>query len=87
MTAEHYMMYRKALLFEDQEAVKNILEATNPSAVKAIGRKVRNFDQQVWEEHSFEIVVPGNMAKFHSNPELKAFLLGPEIKFWLKPVQ
>lgn len=76
MTAEHYMMYGKAQLFEDKEAAKKLLKATNPGAAKAIGREVNGFDQQVWEAHRFEIVVAGNVAKFNAHPELKAFLLG-----------
>lgn len=76
MTAEHYMMYRKALLFEDLEAGKQLLKVTNPGAAKDIGRKVRGFNQPVWEKHRFQIVVDGNLAKFSSHPELKDFLLG-----------
>ncbi|MDW3192086.1 MAG: NADAR family protein [Cytophagales bacterium] len=76
MTAEHYMMYSKALLFGDQSAAKKLLKATNPGEAKKIGREVQGFDQQVWEANRFEIVVTGNVAKFNSDPELKAFLLG-----------
>ena len=36
---------------------------------------MRNFDQLLWDEKKFEIVVRGNVAKFGQNPELKAFLL------------
>ena len=70
------MMYRKALLFEDQSAAEKLLKATNPGAAKAIGREVKGFDQPVWEQHRFEIVVAGNLAKFGSDTALRAFLLG-----------
>src|SRR5262245_57924159 len=40
-TAEHYMMYRKALLFGDQSCAELILQAPNPGAAKALGRAVR----------------------------------------------
>jgi ribA/ribD-fused uncharacterized protein len=75
MTAEHYMMYHKALLFNDQEAVNKLLKATNPGLAKKIGREVRGFDQQIWEENRSDIVVAGNMAKFSAYPEMKDFLL------------
>lgn len=75
MTAEHYMMYRKALLFKDAEAATKVLAATNPGAAKAIGRAVKGFEQTIWEQHRFEIVVGGNVAKFGAHPELKDFLL------------
>ena len=77
-TAEHYMMYYKAMLFGDQTAAEQILTANSPSQVKAIGRQVKNFDQQLWLKHRFDIVVRANKAKFNSDPALKAFLLNTE---------
>lgn len=75
MTAEHYMMYRKALLFDDGDAVNRLLSASNPGEAKAIGREVKGFNQAKWEANRFEIVVAGNLAKFSYHPELKEFLL------------
>lgn len=37
LTAEHYMMYHKALLFGDDKAAEKVLAATNPGAAKAAG--------------------------------------------------
>lgn len=78
MTAEHYMMYHKALRFNDYDAAKKVLTATNPGEAKAIGREVKSFDQAKWEACRFEIVVAGNLAKFSCNPELKEFLIGTD---------
>ena len=75
LTAEHYMMYRKAKLFEDSSAINQLLESVDPGKAKAIGRTVKGFDQTIWEEHRMEIAVSGNVAKFSSNPELKEFLI------------
>ena len=74
-TAEHYMMYGKAKLFGDTDAMEKALQAKNPGAVKAVGRSVKGFDQTVWNENKFELVVKANLAKFSSNDELKTFLL------------
>ena len=74
-TAEHYMMYGKAKLFDDALAMANILKANNPGAAKAEGRKVRNFNQERWNENKFDLVVNANLAKFKGNAELKEFLL------------
>ena len=74
-TAEHYMMAEKARLFGDEEAVQRIIAAPNASDAKAIGREVRGFDQDRWEEHRVDIVVRGNTAKFSQNPTLKEYLL------------
>jgi hypothetical protein len=45
-TAEHYMMYHKAQLF-DPAAGQAILDAPGPREAKALGRGVRNFDPDV----------------------------------------
>ena len=73
-TAEHYMMVEKARLF-DPSMVSKILEAKTTKEVKSLGRKVRNFDAEIWDEKSFEIVFMGNLAKFSQNEKLKSFLL------------
>mgnify|MGYP000429396373 CR=1 FL=1 len=42
---------------------------------KRLGRKVGNFEKEVWDARCEDIVVAGNIAKFSQNPEMKAFLL------------
>ncbi|WP_081737230.1 NADAR family protein [Shewanella sp. 38A_GOM-205m] len=75
ITAEHYMMYHKAKLFGDDIACARILLATTPGAAKAIGRELVGFNQEVWDERRFEIVLNANLAKFAQHTELKSFLL------------
>lgn len=74
-TAEHYMMAQKARLFGDAETLNAILASTDPAIAKKLGRQVKNFDNAVWNQHCFDYVVQGNIAKFSQNPELKNFLL------------
>jgi ribA/ribD-fused uncharacterized protein len=76
LSAEHYMMAAKARLFGDEETAGQILAAPHPGAAKALGRQVRDFDDQRWTEHRFEAVVAGNMAKFGQHPPLRDFLVG-----------
>lgn len=75
-TAEHFMMWRKAVLFEDVVTADRIRSATDPEQAKALGRAVTGFDGAVWSEHRCAVVVAGNLAKFGQNPELARFLLG-----------
>jgi hypothetical protein len=75
ITAEHYMMYHKAKLFGDNKAYEKVLSASNPGEAKAVGREVLGFEQELWDEKRFEIVVKANLSKFSQNPELKEFLL------------
>ncbi len=74
-TAEHWMMAGKARLFEDTEMLEKILVSKTPGEAKKLGRKVRNFDGEVWEQHRTEIVVQGNIHKFEQNEDLKTFLM------------
>jgi ribA/ribD-fused uncharacterized protein len=73
-TAEHFMMACKAALFGDDATRLEILEAPEPGAAKALGRKIRGFDEARWVEHRFDIVTRANHAKFSQNPDLREFL-------------
>ena len=73
-TAEHFMMAEKASLFGDQATKAQVLLARNPGAAKALGRQVVGFDEAVWAQHRFAIVVRANEAKFTQNAELLQFL-------------
>lgn len=70
-TAEHYMMAQKAKLFNDKEIFAQILQVKHPNEAKQLGRKVRNYNEQIWQEKRFDIVVQANFAKFSQHPELK----------------
>ncbi|GGM28095.1 NADAR family protein [Dactylosporangium sucinum] len=75
-SAEHFMMYRKALLFGDAAVAERILTVTHPNEAKTLGRRIARFDETVWERERFGIVVAGSVAKFDQNPPLRDFLLG-----------
>ncbi|GAA2660619.1 NADAR family protein [Nonomuraea recticatena] len=75
-SAEHYMMAHKAWLFDDRETAAKILAAGHPGEAKKLGRAVRDFDEEAWDAHRFDIVVRGNIAKFGQHAALKEFLLG-----------
>lgn len=74
-TAEHFMMAEKAALFDDQEIRAQVLQAPTPNAAKALGRKVHGFNDQLWLQHRYDIVVRANQAKFSQNPELNEYLM------------
>ncbi|PHH74342.1 hypothetical protein CDD80_3151 [Ophiocordyceps camponoti-rufipedis] len=62
--AEQYMMYSKAVLFEDTASATAILNANTPGRCKQLGRAVRGFDEAVWDLHKVSIVEEGNWWKF-----------------------
>ena len=77
---EQYFMYMKAIVFGDEEIAKQILADGDPKKVKALGRKVQNYDEQVWNDKRYQIMLKANVAKFSQNEDLKQLLLSPEYK-------
>jgi ribA/ribD-fused uncharacterized protein len=76
LSAEHFMMAAKARLFGDEEMAERIVAAAHPGQAKALGRRVRGFDEQRWAQERSGLVVTGNLAKFGQHPDLREFLLG-----------
>lgn len=72
--AEQYMILGKAEIFEDHAIGKQILENGNPHTVKALGRKVSNFKQDVWDRAKYSIVLNGNYHKFAQNNDMRDYL-------------
>lgn len=67
---EQYMMYCKAQLFGDKEVQAAVLATNDPGDMKKLGRQIKNFDQEVWNDNAYDIVTRGNVMKFSQNPEL-----------------
>lgn len=74
-SAEQYMMYKKAVLFNDGETALEILYAENPSDCKKLGMKVKQFDQNLWDSVKTKIVYKGNLLKFSQSESLASMLL------------
>ena len=56
---EQYMMYQKALLFDDMEIAGQILNTTNAGKIKAFGRRVKNYEDILWNGMRQLIVYQG----------------------------
>ena len=69
-SVEQYMMYEKAVLFNDHATAEKVLQTNNAAEIKALGRTVRNFDDDVWIKNREEIVYKGVLEKFRQNAEL-----------------
>ena len=74
-SAEQYMMAQKALLFDDIKTYDKIMSLSNPYKIKALGRLVKNFNQEIWDKHKEDIVFNGNLLKFSQNKKLCKQLL------------
>ncbi len=75
-TAEHFMMAAKARLFDDSESLSLILDARSPAEAKKLGRGVRGFASDVWDDECLAIVREGSIAKFGSSTLLTTYLVG-----------
>ncbi|MDR1070195.1 MAG: NADAR family protein, partial [Gracilibacteraceae bacterium] len=73
--AEQYMMAEKARLFADEEVCDSIMKAKDPKTMKALGKKVKFFDQTIWDKVKYSIVLSGNYYKFSQNKEMREYLL------------
>lgn len=74
-TAEHYMMWSKAMLFGDTAKAAEVLECKHPRDAKQKGREVSGFVKDVWESNCKKIVYDGNYAKFKQNPNIRHALM------------
>lgn len=73
--SEQCFMYQKAMLFNDFEIAKQVLNETDVRKIKALGRKVKNFNNELWDKHKEDFMFNACYAKFSQNDKLKDFLL------------
>lgn len=74
-TAEHWMMAQKAIIFNDSEALERIIKAKHPKEAKDLGRKVKGFNEGVWNKYRYASVLSGNKYKFTQNKEYHDILM------------
>lgn len=72
--AEQWMMFCKAKLFNDLDCLSLIMEAKHPREQKELGRKVKGFNKEKWNEVARDFVYQGNLIKFKQNHEAREAL-------------
>ena len=72
---EQYMMYQKAVYFHDVNVAAQILATDDVAQIKALGRLVKDYNDNHWNGVRQIIVYNGLYAKFSQNQDLKAQLL------------
>lgn len=72
---EQYMMYQKAVTFRDYDVAKDIMETDDVAEIKALGRKVKNYSDVIWNGMRQIVIYQGLFAKFQQNAILKQQLL------------
>lgn len=73
--AEQFMMFCKAMYFEDRDTARAIMKSNNPKEQKTLGRGVKNFNIEAWANVAKDIVYAGSYLKYSQNINLKDLLL------------
>lgn len=73
--SEQAFMWEKAKFFNDEEIASKILKTSCPSTAKKLGRKVKNFDSEIWLSPAYQFMVGVNVEKYSQNEDLKHKLL------------
>lgn len=72
--AEQYLMYQKAVRFNDMSTATKILQETNPVKQKGLGKDIAGFKKVVWDNAVPRILLRGLRSKFAQNPHCADFL-------------
>ena len=72
--SEHYFMWKKVMLFEPAQEAK-ILATSNPKIMNDIGQKIKNYNDTIWNNERYKVMVEALMHKFGQNEDLRKRLL------------
>ena len=81
---EQYLMYSKAIHFNDTQQADNILKAADPVTQKRLGSKIAGFKKGLWNKKVQNVMETGLVAKFTQNPTLKGILLSTSNKILIE---
>ena len=73
--AEQFMMASKARLFGDDTALSATLASDDPREQKRVGRHVRHFDHDFWQQECENSSLRGNLTKFSRNEKMRPALV------------
>lgn len=74
-SVEQYMMYQKAVTFNDSEIAEQILRTDDVGYIKSMGRAVRKYSESIWNGRRQIIVYRGLLAKFEQSISLRNQLM------------
>lgn len=74
-TSEHVFMAMKAMHFKDYKMYHAIMSTDSPKEAKDFGRKVKNFNPEVWDTLKFGYMYYACKLKFDQHEKLREELL------------
>ena len=75
---EQYMMYMKAVTFNDMDSAEKILAISDVEKIKGLGRGVKGYNDTIWNGVRQIVIYNGLLEKFRQNEKLKKELLSTE---------
>lgn len=72
---EQYMMYQKAIRFQDISIAEEILATQDVAQIKELGRSVSGYNDNIWSGIRQIVVYEGLKAKFAQNDNLRKQLV------------
>lgn len=73
-SSEQLFMYLKAKTFKDWDTMKEILNCSTPREAKALGRKVRNYDDAIWDSERDKCMYITILTKFNQCAEFRTLI-------------
>jgi len=75
--SEQYFMYHKCKIFDPKNNIllETIITETSATKIKKYGRQVQNFNDIIWKEKRFNIMLEALRLKFNQNEIIKQKLL------------
>lgn len=68
---EQYMMYSKAVCFNDKVIAAQILNTQDVAHIKELGRSVLDYNENIWNGMRQIIIYEGLLAKFTQNDSIR----------------
>lgn len=73
-SSEQLFMYYKAIFFGDTETASKIYDSKTPKEAKALGREVKNYDNDLWDSIRDSYMYKAVSYKFIQNKNLRNIL-------------
>lgn len=73
--SEALFIYLKAEVFGDEEIKAKVLANQDPKTVKALGREIKKFDEDIWLGHRYSCMYRACFFKFSQNSDIKDILM------------
>ena len=77
-SAEQVLMYKKALIFGDGKIALDIMCTHDVAKIKALGRKIKDYNEEVWESNRKQLMCDILYAKFTCDVYIRILLLETE---------